>query len=96
MGSDLRATIPGVRCATAASSDDCDYGAPSVAFGSWRLPGEARPSLSSILIPLQSPLCASFDLYYRLMDYNCVPMVLFFLEHNFTCHCIKKKKAEER
>ena len=68
-----------MRCAAAAGSDGCDRGAPSVAFVSWRLPGEARPSLYSVLIPLQSPLCASSDLYCMLMDYMCVPMVLFYL-----------------
>ena len=52
-------TTISVRCAAAAGSDGCDRGAPSVAFVSCRLPGEARPSLSFVLIPLQSPLCAS-------------------------------------
>ena len=54
-------TAISVRCATSqGGSESCDRGAPSVAFVLWRLPSEARPSLCSVLIPLRSPLCASF------------------------------------
>ena len=41
---------------------------PFAPFASCRLPAEARPSLSCLLLLLRFPLCSSSDLCCRLMD----------------------------
>ena len=43
-------------------------GAPSAPFASCHLPGEARPSLSCLLLLLRFPLCSSSNLCCRLTD----------------------------
>jgi len=56
-------------CATAGSSTlRVHGGSPSASFASCRLPAEARPSLSCLLLLLRFPLCSSSDLCCRLKD----------------------------